>query len=504
MSRLPSGYNGGRCGFTESMSKNCSASEVSRDTMTKLRDRFTRFASLSISGSVFLILAGTGPAGARAAAPIALEEKKIPPAAEGPVDYQKDIEPILQKNCHKCHGPEKQKSKFRLDTRELLLKGGENGKAVVEGKSAESPLVRYISGVDPEIKMPSDGDPLSPKEIGLIRAWIDQGLKWSEKAGPEKPKGPKLGGLKGQTSWVTSLAYDSKGKVLATAGGNTLVIKPGEVKLWDGVTLEPRAALVGHEKTVWSVAFDKEGQRLATGGYDKLVKVWDVASGKEKLSLPGHSNWVTCVAFSPKGSLLASGSEDTTIKLWDTEKGKEEKTLKGHTGTVRSLSFSSDGRFLASGSFDQTVKLWDVAKGTEVSTLKAHTDGVWSVAFSPDGATLASGSADGTVRLWALAEKNEGLAATEREPLKGHRNWVSCVAFSPDGKKLASGSFDDTVRVWDVSTGLEIGLLPDLRSTVWSLTFTTDGKSLALGFGASSGEEETVKFWKLPAREHRF
>jgi WD40 repeat protein len=433
-------------------------------------------------------------------------EKKLPPAAGKEVDFARDIEPIFTKTCYKCHGPEKQKSAFRLDNREAALKGGENGVDILPGKSAESPLIRYVAGLDEEIKMPPKGsDPLSAEEIGLLRAWIDQGAKWSAKAAVvEVPKERDWTPLKGEMTWVTSVAYSRDGKKLAAGLGHTLLFKPGEAKLYDLEAGKEVSKFQGHESTVWSLALDRESKTLATGSYDKVAKLWDAETGKEKATLKGHANWVTCVAFSPDGKTLATGSEDTTVKLWEVATGQEKVTLKGHAGTVRSVAFSTDGKVLASASFDSTVKLWDVTgvnegKGVEIATLKGHGDAVWCVAFSSDEKTLASGSADGTVKLWALPEGKDWSAATERAALKGHKNWITCLAFSPDGKRIVSGSFDRSVKLWDVSLGLELASLRDLKTTVWSVAFSPDGKKLAVGTGAMEGQEETVKFWSVPS-----
>jgi hypothetical protein len=105
---------------------------------------------------------------------------KLPPASDKKdLTYEKDIKPIFEKSCFKCHGPEKQKAKLRLDSVEAAIKGGENGPDIIKGQSAKSPLVHAISAVVEDEKMPPDGkgDPLSKEKIGLIRAWIDQGAK---------------------------------------------------------------------------------------------------------------------------------------------------------------------------------------------------------------------------------------------------------------------------------------------------------------------------------------
>ncbi len=113
-----------------------------------------------------------------------VDVSKIPPASTAKdVTYAKDIKPIFEKSCIKCHGSEKQKGKLRLDSLADTLKGGEDGKVILPGKSAESLLVHNVAHVGDEdqyMPPPDNKDkipPLSPEQIGLIRAWIDQGAK---------------------------------------------------------------------------------------------------------------------------------------------------------------------------------------------------------------------------------------------------------------------------------------------------------------------------------------
>ena len=109
-----------------------------------------------------------------------VDVSKLPPASsKKDLTFAKDIQPIFQKSCVKCHGPEKQKAKLRLDTLEATLKGGENGDCISKGNSAKSTLVHTIARLDPDAAMPPDGkgDPLTKEQVGLVRAWIDQGAK---------------------------------------------------------------------------------------------------------------------------------------------------------------------------------------------------------------------------------------------------------------------------------------------------------------------------------------
>ncbi len=109
---------------------------------------------------------------------------KLPSAAGKQIDFDRDIKAIFESSCFKCHGPEKPKSKFRLDNRESALKGGENGIDIVPGHSAKSPLIHYVTRLVEDMEMPPEGkgEPLTKDQISLLRAWIDQGAQWPANA----------------------------------------------------------------------------------------------------------------------------------------------------------------------------------------------------------------------------------------------------------------------------------------------------------------------------------
>ena len=106
-----------------------------------------------------------------------------------PVDFVRDIQPILQTHCYECHGPKKARNGLRLDVRAAALKGGDSGSSIVPGNSEQSLLVRRILGLDGEDRMPKDEDPLTAAQIALIRAWIDQGAAWPVQPGSEPQAG---------------------------------------------------------------------------------------------------------------------------------------------------------------------------------------------------------------------------------------------------------------------------------------------------------------------------
>jgi hypothetical protein len=126
----------------------------------------------------------------------AVDLSKLPPPANTQgITYAKDIHPLLEASCFRCHGNlEKPKGGLRLDNLDGVLKGSREGKVVVPGNSEKSQIVISAAQVDPETAMPpkprpgrkgpADGKPqgpppkpLTPEQVGLLRAWIDQGAK---------------------------------------------------------------------------------------------------------------------------------------------------------------------------------------------------------------------------------------------------------------------------------------------------------------------------------------
>jgi mono/diheme cytochrome c family protein len=109
-----------------------------------------------------------------------VDVSKLPPAAaKQGVVYVQHVKPILEKSCFQCHGPQKAKGKLRLDTLDAALKGSDHGQVIKPGLSAESLLTHVVARLQGTEAMPpkGKGDPLTREQVGLIRAWIDQGAK---------------------------------------------------------------------------------------------------------------------------------------------------------------------------------------------------------------------------------------------------------------------------------------------------------------------------------------
>ena len=101
------------------------------------------------------------------------------PPAKKRVSFEKDLMPILKEKCIKCHGEEKQKSKYRCDSYDAFMKpGSSDEKVLIAGNSAKGTFIHYIARLVEDMEMPpKEKDALSKEEIGLFRAWVDQGAR---------------------------------------------------------------------------------------------------------------------------------------------------------------------------------------------------------------------------------------------------------------------------------------------------------------------------------------
>ena len=127
--------------------------------------------------ATILLLAGCVPLAA---------QTKLPPASQIKIDFEKHIQPILAQNCHSCHGADVQQSGLRLDRRQAAMRGGDYGPVITAGNSATSKLIRRLVNGDGGLQMPPTGA-LSDDDIGLLRAWIDQGADFRMEIKDEAP-----------------------------------------------------------------------------------------------------------------------------------------------------------------------------------------------------------------------------------------------------------------------------------------------------------------------------
>ena len=337
------------------------------------------------------------------------------------------------------------------------------------------------------------------------------------------PLGTTLHTCHGHTDWVSSVAWSSNGKYIASGGNDKTV------RVWDAATGKEISCYDGHSDPVLTVAWSPDSSRIASGSKDKTVQIWKAETGEKLLLYRGHAHalsstdWVLSVAWSPYGTHIASGSTDETARVWDAITGEDIFTFRDHVhdmldwrrnslvGWVLSVAWSPDGKRIASASggygrafwrlfdapgldmaYDKRVLVWDALTGSNVSTYESredrkkegHTKSVTAVTWSPDGRRIASASRDNTVQIWNPTTARNILT------YRGHTDRVNTVAWSPRKERIASAGDDKTVQIWNPDTGERIYTYRGHTNRVNMIVWSPDGTRIA-----SASDDRTVQVW---------
>lgn len=102
----------------------------------------------------------------------------LPPAVTRTVDFVADVQPILRRSCFECHSAGNEEGSLNLGIRARTFEGGEHGPVLERGNSAQSRLIHLVAGLEKDSIMPPEKERLTREQIGILRAWIDQGANW--------------------------------------------------------------------------------------------------------------------------------------------------------------------------------------------------------------------------------------------------------------------------------------------------------------------------------------
>ncbi|MFM9118603.1 MAG: c-type cytochrome domain-containing protein, partial [Planctomycetota bacterium] len=412
---------------------------------------------LTTSGLMTVALLARDAAAADKPTPIAIATVNH----NGPVDFEKEVLPILRRSCLACHNATAKEGDLILESPQTILKGGSEGPAVVAGKGTESLLLK-VAAHQAEPVMPPKGNDvkaknLSPEELGLIKLWIDQGAK-GQVLGTSAPI--VWQSLPAGVNPIFAVAVSPDGQYAAASRANQIFLYHLPSKRELGRLTDPALLSggvyknpgVAHLDLVQSLDFNPAGDLLASGGY-REVKLWRRTQNVKTGELAGLEGAPRSLAVSGDGKFAAIAEETGKIKVYDLSNGQVAKNLAGHTAAATAVRFSADNTKLISGSLDKTVRVWNLADGAPAGQLETPAP-VHAIALVAEGKQLATGGADNIIRLWDYA----ALTAAEKpaEPLKpvkelpGHTGPITAlVAANAMGTELASGSQDGTVRVWN-------------------------------------------------------
>lgn len=306
-----------------------------------------------------------------------------------------------------------------------------NGEAHVRKPESVSAQIVYRHRVH---RTPVYSASFTKRKGTLVTTSFDNELIWWDRdvSGPERRI--KL------ESGVVNVVQTVNEECLVAAGSTEQSLACWTVK--DGV---PRSWRHNPKSWVCTLAPSPDGESLAVGSVDNILRVLRIDKGSLKFCGISHKDSVTAVGWSMDSRTLASGSADATVKLWDGRTGEEQRTLDEIRSTVTSLAFSPSGRWIAAAAVDLSIRVFDLRNGKLVKKFFGHTKPVEALTFHPQSWLLASASRDGTVGLWNV---DKGIGHGQ---IQASHQSLSCVAFDPRGRLLVAGGLDKILRVWAIS-----------------------------------------------------
>jgi WD40 repeat protein len=486
------------------------------------------------------ILAFVLSVGISSAQEAAKKEKVIDPAPVNlgrPVDFEKDVFPILDANCIACHNLAIKENNLNLEDVANIVKGGKRGPSVVSKDPEKSLLYQVVTrGKGPAMPpLPNkvEAMALTPLQVGIIKQWILEGANMG------------AGGGGNEVSWqpipatakaIYSIAMTTDGQYVACGRANQIAIYHVPTGRQVGQLVDPNLRSLqqggkplytdkaAHRDFIHALAFSPDGLTLASGDF-RAAKIWKRTENLKQFDIAAGAI-VPVVTVSTDGKWLATVGAENVIQLISLADGKPGLVFKGHTGVISGLKFTTDNTKLVSSSADKSVRVWNVADGAVIARIDTPA-AVTALTLNQDSTQIISGGADNTIRTWtvpAVAPKQLAptaipVVALEISPDKkwlavasadgkvdlidaatgqvsksfvGHAGAVTGIGFSGNSARIITGGADKTARVWDVASGQPVTTLQGQGEAVSAVALHPNGNQ------ASSGTADgKVAIWKL-------
>ncbi|RKY21747.1 MAG: hypothetical protein DRQ55_03120, partial [Planctomycetota bacterium] len=341
-------------------------------------------------------------------------------------------------------------------------------------------------------------------------------------------RGETLASL-GHPGQVLDVDFGADGQLATACDPGDLAVESGQSAFvwdWQADPRKPRLTLSqSGGRSTYAIAFDPDGDRLATANLNSNVTLWDAASGEQldhcqlghfatdlrwgaderelvisssyqqlvwslqrrpPCPLVGHDGTVLSARFSPDGSRALTASADGTAKVWDVARTRCLFTLP-HGAPVRVAEYSPDGRAVLTGGDDGQARIWS-QEGQQMLRLGPHAGGVTHGRFL-DAGHVVTASDMGELRLW-------DLNGTLLRDWTGHTGPIQQIRVGPQGRRVASAGSDRSVRLWSpeqptpifVSETWDREKAHRSETRVFDLAFGPDGQSLF-----SANQDATIR-----------
>jgi WD40 repeat protein len=290
--------------------------------------------------------------------------------------------------------------------------------------------------------------------------------------------------LQGPSQPIHSLAFDSKGTLLASGDNN------GELWLWDVKTGKDIATIKGHDgRSIMFVGFVQKDDLVVSAGFDGTIRFWDVKTGRQEYVINGFDG--IAATISADGKFLAFPNKNKSITIWNVETAKEAFVIAHYDAAPRSILFANNAKTLILGDIDGEVRIWDLATGKLTGSFR-RSFSVDCLAFLNNEEVLVAGSS-GSVQIWDYRRNKK---VTE------YNSGGLSLAVAKKRHLLISGGPHGIIKIWDSSTGKDLDTLWAHEIRVTALALSPDGVTLASGAGqiptrSPANKRAVVKLWEI-------
>ncbi|VDK80538.1 unnamed protein product [Litomosoides sigmodontis] len=268
-----------------------------------------------------------------------------------------------------------------------------------------------------------------------------------------------LQSMEHHTDWVNDIVLCCGGRNLISASSDTTV------KVWNAQKGFCMSTLRTHRDYVRALAYARDVEMVASGGFDQLIYLWDIATLTKLTalnntvttsSLSGNKDSIYSLATNPSGTIIISGSTEKVLRIFDPRACQKLMKLRGHTDNVKAVIVNRDGTQCLSASSDGTVKLWSIGQQCCISSLKCHSESVWALEVDSNFSLVYSGGRDKKVFRTAINDfKTAQLMFVEDAPIQRLQLTDS------DSRFIWAATWNSSIKRWpllpdaQISTGMK-------------------------------------------------